>query len=375
MTARWLIPALTAATVCPLQAQQPRAERPFTIYVASEAGDVVTRIEVGPQGWRKVKEIPVGVLATDLDGPHNVAVSPDQRFWYVSLAHGTPFGAVWRYSTGTDSLQGRVTVGMFPTTIGVSPDGQWGFVPNSDFHGDRGKQNTISVLYLPDLTQVLAIPTCDMPHGSRFSHSGRAVYIACMMSDELVEMDAGAMSVTRRVGLGSGTASHGAHGAAGPRIPGAASSTLPGQNPDCLTTFVSVSPDDRLVYLACSHSNEVQVRDTRTLELVRRLPTGAGAYNVEPSPDGKFVLVTNKKAQSVSVFETATWREAGRIATSRKVPHGIVFSPDGRYAFVSVESIGSDPGAVDAIDLSTLTRVASLEIPRQPTGIAVWKGN
>ncbi|MBI2401287.1 MAG: hypothetical protein HYV20_00815, partial [Gemmatimonadetes bacterium] len=123
-----------------LAAQQPTAATPFSVYVSSEAGDIVTRIEVGPGGWHAVREIPVGLMVTDLDGPHNVAVSPDGRFWYVSLAHGTPFGSVWKYATGSDSLLGRVQVGMFPTTIGLSPDGTWAFVPNSDFHGDRGRQ-------------------------------------------------------------------------------------------------------------------------------------------------------------------------------------------------------------------------------------------
>lgn len=357
-----------------LGAQVPRADQPFTLYVSSEAGDIVTRIEVSAAGWRKVRQIPVGVLATDLDGPHNVAVTPDGLSWYVSLAHGAPFGSVWRFAAGSDSLLGRVQVGMFPTTIGISPDGDWAFVPNSDFHGDRGYENTVSVLYLPDLIQVLEIPTCDMPHGSRYNHAGTRVYIACMMSDELVEIDPTAFGIVRRVPLGSGAAGHAEHGGPARAPLGAASSTMPGQNPDCLTTYVSVSPDDRLLYLACNHSNELQVRDAGSLELVRRLATGEGAYNVEPSTDGRWVLVTNKKGQSVSVFDTRTWTEAARIPTSRRVPHGIAFSPDGRFAFISVESVGSDPGAVDAIDLATLTRVASIEIPRQPTGIAVWRG-
>jgi len=364
------------ACAAPLAAQEPRSAAPFTLYVASEAGDMVTRIVVDTSGWRKVKEIPVGQLAIDLDGPHHVAVSPDGQRWYVSLAHGAPFGAVWQYATGSDSLLGRVRVGMFPTTIGISPDGAWAYVPNSDFHGDRGHANDVSVLYLPEMRSVVEIPTCDMPHGSRFNHAGTAVYIACMMSDELVEIDPSRLAIARRVALGGGdAASHAAHDAPAPAptrpAPGAASSTLPGQNPECLTTFVSVSPDDRLIYLACSKSHEVQVRDARTLELVRRLPAGEGTYNVEPSPDGHWVLATNKKAQSVSVFDTRTWQEAARVATSKRIPHGIAFSPDGRYALVSVESVGSDPGAVDAIDLTTLRRVASLEIPYQPTGIAV----
>jgi YVTN family beta-propeller protein len=363
-----------ACLATPLAAQQPRSASPYTVYVSSEAGDMVTRIAVDSAGWRTAKQIPVGQLATELDGPHHVAVAPDGRYWYVSLAHGAPFGSVWKYATATDSLVGRVPVGMFPTTIGISPDGAWAYVPNSDFHGDRGHLNDVSVLYLPDMRQVVEIPTCDMPHGSRFSRSGQRVYIACMMSDELVEIDPSQLAIARRVPLGGGGgASHAAHDAPAPArpAPGAASSTQPGQNPDCLATYVSVSPDDRLVYVACSKSHDVQVRHARTLALVHRLPAGDGTYNVEPSPDGRWVLATNKKAQSVSVFDTGTWRETARVPTSKRVPHGIAFSPDGRYAFVSVESVGSDPGAVDAIDLTTMRRVASLVVPYQPTGIAV----
>jgi YVTN family beta-propeller protein len=376
--------AFLAALLLAAQDTPPTSATPYSLYVASESADLVTRIEVGPGGWRKVREISVGILPADPDGPHHVAVSPDGRAWYVSIAHGTPWGSVWKYATGTDSLLNRVRVGMFPTTVGLSPDGEWAFVPNSDFHGDRGRQNGISVLFTPELRHVTEIPTCDMPHGSRVSHAGTVVYIACMMSDELVLIDPSTLGITRRVALGSGRAmSPAEHARIEARAdsapmklpPGAASSTLAGQNPDCLATYVSVSPDDRLVYLACNHSNEVQVRDATTLELVRRLSTGNGAYNVEPSPDGRWVLVTNKKAQSVSVFDTRTWTEAARIPTTKRVPHGIAFSPDGRFAFVSQESAGNDPGAVDAIELATLKRVASLPLPLQPTGIAVWRGH
>jgi YVTN family beta-propeller protein len=381
MRAGPLLPALLlAAGPSPCLAQSPpvpSAATPYTLYVSSESGDIVTRIEVGPAGWRKVREVPVGVLPTDIDGPHNVAVSSDGRYWYVSIAHGTPYGSVWKYSTANDSLLGRVQVGAFPTTVGLSPDGGWAWVPNSDFHGDRGGVNTVSAIYTPTLTQVTQLPVCDMPHGSRYNHAGTRVYIACMMSDELVAIDPAAFRIVGRAALGRGGASamaaHEHEGSGAAVAPGAASSTMPGQNPDCLTTYVSVSPGDSLLYLACNHGNELQVRDPATLQLIRRLPTGAGAYNVEPSPDGKWVLVTNKKDQSVSVFDTRTWTEAARVRTTKRIPHGIAFSPDGKYAFVTQESVGTDPGAVDAIDLATLTRVASLPLPLQPTGIALFR--
>lgn len=350
-------------------AQGPTAAKPYSIYVASESGDVVSRIDVGPEGWKLGRITSVKVVPNEINGPHNVAVSPDGKYWYVSISHGTPNGAIWKYDAATDSLLARATVGMFPTTVALSPDGNWAWIPNSDFHGDRGKQNTISALYTPTMEQMTEVPACDMPHGSKWDHKGTTVFIACMMSDELLTIDPGSFAITRRVQLGSGhpmsMSEHDAH------KPGAASSTMPGQNPDCLATYVSISPDDKYAYLACNHSAELQVRSAQTLELVARVKTGNGAYNVEPSPDGNWVVVTNKKAQSVSIIDTKTWTESARVATSKTIPHGVAFSPDGRYVFISCESVGMDNGVVDAIDLTTMQRVATMPVAPQATGIAI----
>jgi DNA-binding beta-propeller fold protein YncE len=51
------------------------------------------------------------------------------------------------------------------------------------------------------------------------------------------------------------------------------------------------------------------------------------------------------------------------------VLHGVVVSPDDRYAFVSVEGVGSEPGTVEVIDLATLKTVASVDVPEEAAGI------
>jgi DNA-binding beta-propeller fold protein YncE len=53
--------------------------------------------------------------------------------------------------------------------------------------------------------------------------------------------------------------------------------------------------------------------------------------------------------------------------------HGVVVSPDSRYAFVSVEGVGAEPGKVDVFDLRTFERVASAEVGQQASGIAFWR--
>jgi DNA-binding beta-propeller fold protein YncE len=53
--------------------------------------------------------------------------------------------------------------------------------------------------------------------------------------------------------------------------------------------------------------------------------------------------------------------------------HGVAFTPDSRYAFITVEGIGSEPGTVEIIDLKSRTTVATVDTPSQAAGIAFWK--
>ena len=362
----------------PVAAQAPA--QGYRVGVVSESGDIVTWLR--PEGNTLVVDhvVPVGIMPADIDGPHNIAVSADQRWYYVSIAHGTPYGSLWRFDAANDTVAGRAQLEYFPTTIAVTPDGDFAFVANSDFHGDHPRVNSVSAVYTPDMAKITEIPACDMPHGVKVSHAGTAVWVSCMHSDEVLQLDAATLAVVRRAKTGGGMAmpmAAGAmagmnHGAAAP-APAAATAPAPAVDNECAPTFVSLSRDDQTLYVACNHKGTLQVWDAVALTMRTEVPVGAGAYNVEPSPDGKFVLVTNKKAQSVSVVDAKTLKELARVATTKKIVHGVAYSPDSRYAYVTQESIGADPGAVDVIDLTTLTKVSTTPLPAQPTGIAILK--
>ena len=53
--------------------------------------------------------------------------------------------------------------------------------------------------------------------------------------------------------------------------------------------------------------------------------------------------------------------------------HGVVISPDSKFAFVTVEGIGAQPGTVDVIDLDQLKVIDQIDIGKQAGGIAFWK--
>jgi len=136
---RFLLAALLAAVAA---LQTPA----YRILVASESGDIVSQLTWDGKALATVKVVPVGIMPADIDGPHNVTVSPDGKYWYVTIAHGTPYGTLWKMAVNGDTVVGKAPVEMFPTTIGLTPDGDLAFVANSDFHGDHPRVNVVTIV-------------------------------------------------------------------------------------------------------------------------------------------------------------------------------------------------------------------------------------
>ena len=133
------------------------------------------------------------------------------------------------------------------------------------------------------------------------------------------------------------------------------------------------SPDGRWAYVACNKNREVLEIDLAAWEVTRRFSTGAGPYNLDVTPDGETLVVTYKGDEAVGVFDLATGKERAAVESTRRIPHGVVVSPDSRYAFVSIEGVGGEPGTVDVIHLESGTRVGSADMGKQAGGIGFWK--
>ena len=355
-------------------------ERTYYVYVASEAADKITSVRFNSSGAVVDHELATGVMPIDIDGPHGLAVSPDKKYYYVSIAHGQPLGSLWKYSTGDDKVLGRVTLGLFPATMDISPDGDFVYVVNFNVHGDM-VPSSVSVVATEDMTEIARIQTCAMPHGSRLNAGGTRQYSVCMMDEQLVEIDTASLKVSRHFVLTKGSEA----GMLGPPMhmanmnhTASASSGHGTEAPkpgdiSCSPTWAQPARTRPSVFVACNGSSEIVEIDTQAWKVVRRIPAGPGVYNLGITNDGSNLIATNRRDQSVSILDVASGKELARLPTKRKVVHGVAVSPDDRYAFVTVEGIAADPGTVEVIDLRTLKTTATVDVAPQAGGIDFWK--
>ena len=371
-------PAPTGAAGSPAQAT-------YFVYVGAESADLIHRVRFDANGVSIDQTTPVGEMAVENEGPHGLNVSPDGRHLYMTTAHGVPDGKLWKFDAGPDTLVAApILLGNFPATLDLTPDGLYAFIANFNLHGEH-VPSTISVVYTPDMVEVDQIPTCTMPHGLRIAPDGLFAYSMCMMDDQLVEIDTRSFEVSRRFTVSTGrekpltdyaapevmTGPNGMMRPNGSMPMNRGMSTM--SEPTCSPTWVQPAPDDATLYVACNKSDEILVIDRETWTLQRKFPAGRAPYNLGVTPDGSVLVASLKGAGQVQFFDTATGESMAIVPSTTTVTHGVAVTPDSRYAFVSVEGKGAEPGKVDVYDLDSFELVGSVGVGQQAGGIIFWR--
>ena len=335
---------LVAGVSLCLSAAPDPPQQSYYFYVCAESDDQVAIVRYGPEGAEVVKTITVGSFPTETEGPHGINVDPDGRHWYVSIAHGFPFGSVHKYRTGTDEWMGDATLDMFPATLDVSAATGFMYVVNFNLHGPM-EPSTISVVETDTMTEIEQMLTGVRPHGARLSRDGLRLYSVNMMDFELIEMDALGFEIERRLFLGNGVQ----------------------------PTWVTTPTADGKLYVTGNNVSKIFEVDLDAWRVRRTFETGPGPYNLALTPDGSTLVATYKSSAAVGFWDLVSGRERARVQTTRTIPHGVVVTPDGKYAAVTLEGVGIEPGTVEVYHVPSAERVATVDVGKQAGGIAFWK--
>ena len=338
----------------------------YYVYVAAESDDTVSLIKCNETEAKEVERFEVGYLPTEIEGPHGITVDPNGEFWYLSLAHGNPFGKLIKYSTKNNEPLDQTTLGLFPASMQISSVTGLLYCVNFNLHGNM-KPSSVSVVDPETMTEIKRIKTGIMPHGSRISYDGLRHYSVSMMSSELYEIDAITLKVSRKLNLSNKMNM-------GKSMNDKMEMKMSEMNHWTIKpTWVIPHPSKNIAFIACNGSNEIIEVDLENWKISNRISTGKGPYNVEISPDGKYLVATLKNEGSTAIWDLENIILLSKIKNTTSVSHGIAISSDSKYAFVSVEGIGGEPGVVDVISLKKLKKISSVNVGKQAGGIAFWK--
>jgi DNA-binding beta-propeller fold protein YncE len=133
---------------------------------------------------------------------------------------------------------------------------------------------------------------------------------------------------------------------------------------------VGVTPDGRWVWAGNRAEDTISIIDTKSLEVVKRLPSPGFPYRVQFTPDGKYALVPHAQASSLVMADVASQTIAksiplGLTKIEKPSTAGVFPHPDNRHAFVTVRNDNS----MLVLDLVAGTTLARVEVQSSPDGV------
>lgn len=237
----------------------------------------------------------------------------------------------------------HVSVDTFPMTVAVSPDSRWLVVLNGG-----QKRPSLSVIDARTETEVQRLTVSDLWLGLTFNRAGDRLYAG-----------GGAQSRVYEFTFADG------------RVTPAREFAGPPPVEDGERVFlgdVTLSPDEKTLYVASLYQDSVIEYDVATREMKRRIPTGRRPYRVRFAPDGKTLMVSSWGDNRVVLHDPATGAERARLDAGLH-PTDFVFDKQGR---LFVAAANTNTVAVFRPDGDGWRRAETLNVAltaRQPVGM------
>lgn len=233
--------------------------------------------------------------------PHYIVVEPDGAHWYVSLIGanrvvkfdraGTPVAHFEMETPGMLSLAGANQLVVSRSMSAVNPPKRVAIIDRTTMTGSE-----IDILF---------------PRPHPVAVAGAYAYTGSLGVNQIAAI----ALESERVGV--------------VEVPG----------PTHAFVQFAVSPDRKTLVSSTEVSGQLLVFDLATPAaptVKASIPLGKMVFDPVFTPDGRFVWVPVKMANEIAIIDTATWSVVTRVTDpSFMQPHQVVFSADGRTAFVT----------------------------------------
>ena len=336
----------------------------------------IARHSVGPgESNNKVlstRELKAPLAAHTLTGMKNPSLALLLAVSVGIAAHETPHGTIvasnMRDNTATiiDAASGKViatiTTGEAPHEVATTHDGHFAVVSN---YGTRERPgNSITVI---DLTRLVVARNIDLgeyrrPHGMAFfpgdtllavtSEVSKAVLLVDFRNGKVVGTVPTGQRASHMLAMSSSgdelfTANIADHSISRLNIRNRATRTIiPVAK---LPEGIAISPDGKHVWVGSNRDSVVVVVDTDGGRAIDTLRGFGMPYRLALSHDGRSAIVTDPVRGEIRIFDARSRHQRSLITVPRDSivptaevpgspsPEGVTTSPDGRWAFVTLQ--------------------------------------
>lgn len=196
--------------------------------------------------------------------------------------------------------------------------------------------DTLSVVDLKTMKEVSVIKVGGKPAGIALSPDRSLAYVTAPDSKELIEVDAVARTVKRRLALGGAPLGVAAH------------------------------PSKPEVYVADWYAHKVSVIDAERMAVVAEIPVGNSPSGLAVTPDGRLLLSADRDSDAVSIIDIAGRKQIESVSVGSR-PFGITIDTAGQKAYTA--NVKSND--VTVIDIAERRVLGSLPTGRRPYAVAL----
>lgn len=254
---------------------------------------------------------------------------------------------------------------------------EYAYVPNSG-------SNTVSVINTTTDTVVSTLPVGKIPVGVAVSLDGKWVYVTNFGNDETpghtVSVIDTATEEVRSMNIEgrkpSGVAVYpnmlkiyvAAFLNKQVRAVDLITNSDPGIDVGLNPYGIAITPDGKWVYVTNRGNNTVSVINTETNNVVKTIHVGESPYGVAVDRNSTKLYVTNMDSDNVSVIDIKTSKVTASIPVGR-YPHGVAVTPDGGWVYVTNHN--TPIGVVSVINTTINKVTANIPVGKYPCGVSI----
>lgn len=300
------------------------------LYVVNEGSDSVSVIDLA--NLSIVADVPTG------SRPHYVNVDPLGRYFYVTVLFTKESDdLVQVFDVKTNAFVTSVVVGHQPTHVVPDRAGKRLYVSN-----EAG--TTLSVISVPEFKVVETVKLKGKgPHGLVMTPDGQFLLTPNRRSGDVSVVDLAHQKVDLI------------------KLP-------PGAKP----VAMGITSNGRFAFVTDEGLNQLHKINVEERTVVASLSVGKRPIQSPVHPTRPFLYIPCMESAAVYKIDINAWKMEKVIPVGQG-PHGIAYSADGRYAYVTL-SWEKPKGRVAVIDTETDTVQATFAVNDTPYGIAVLFG-